>query len=32
MEQCAAQIIERLRIPPVAFRRLNRQCYNPTDV
>jgi chloramphenicol 3-O phosphotransferase len=31
-EDCAVQIIERLKTPPLAFRRLNPECYNPTDV
>ena len=32
IEQCASRIMERLQSPPFACRRLNRQCYNPTDV
>ena len=31
-EECALQIIQRLKTPPLAFRRLNPECYNPTDV
>jgi chloramphenicol 3-O phosphotransferase len=31
-EECALQIIQRLNTPPLAFRRLNPECYNPTDV
>ncbi len=31
-EQCAARIIDRLRTPPHAFRRLNPECYNRPDV
>ncbi len=31
-QQCAERIIDRLQSPPKAFKRLNRECYNPTDV
>ncbi len=31
-EECAALIIDRLHTPPIAFRRLNLECYNPPDV
>ncbi len=32
VEECANRIMDRLESPPLAFKRLNPECYNPSDV